>query len=86
MQVKGTAWRVIKLALDSVRPFVWDTLVLKDAAAAQGGLDPEDEASLTAFLEGKVGVVLCSGFCFQGRGAAAGHSGYQWRSLLASQL
>ena len=52
LEVLGDKWRTIKLALQRVRPFVWGSVMLKDADGGQ--LDPEDEEGLSRFLEQKV--------------------------------
>jgi hypothetical protein len=55
--MSGDKWRTIQLPLATVRPFVFDSVVL---AAAQPPLDPEDAEAITAHLERKVCcAVLC---------------------------
>lgn len=48
--MKGDKWRTVKYALETVRPFVFDTVTLKD----QTGLEPEQPEEVAAFLEEKV--------------------------------
>lgn len=55
LEVNESKWRSINLPLSSVRPFVWDNIVL---AAQQPPLDPTDTAAITALLERKVGEML----------------------------
>lgn len=58
-QVKGDQWRTVKYALDSVRPFIFDSVALRD----QEGLDPDRPEGVAAFLEQRVRVVLASVSC-----------------------
>lgn len=61
LEVLGDKWRTVKIALNSVRPFVWESVALKD----QPGLDPEGpEGPILEFLDTKVVWCCCTCFLF----------------------
>lgn len=54
LEVLGDKWRSIKYPLRSVRPFVWDQVVLKN----QESLDPDEPEGINTFLEHKVNSMI----------------------------
>lgn len=50
LEVLGHQWRTSKLPLETVRPFVFESVAL----AGQKGVNPEDPETITTFLAGKL--------------------------------
>lgn len=51
IEVKGINYRLVKYPFDTIRPFVFEQVVLKD----QAGVKVEDPQTINVFLESRVG-------------------------------
>ncbi|CAK0786238.1 hypothetical protein CVIRNUC_009451 [Coccomyxa viridis] len=56
LEILGEQWRTIKVALKTVRPFVFESIVL----AKQKGLNPDESEGITKLLEAKVKEMISS--------------------------
>lgn len=51
LEVLGDTWRIMKMPIESTRPFVFESVALRE----QGDVRAEDPDTIVAFLEHKVG-------------------------------